>query len=121
MWTLKGKGNCYKCNTQGKNKHFANTGNNAYSESLSQKRYMHHSNSSNTVTTYVLFLKAWLQANKASGLFTYDPAIEVVRQHSFTHGHQQPEGIFLFSIQQQHRCQDVHRLVREKAKFTHAS
>lgn len=44
MWTLKGKGNCYKCNTQGKNKHFANTGNNAYSESLSQKQYMHHSN-----------------------------------------------------------------------------
>lgn len=45
---------------------------------------------------------------------TYDPAVEVVRQHPLTNGHQQPESFFFFSIEQQHRRQDVHRLDRSR-------
>lgn len=41
---------------------------------------------------------------------TYDPAVEVVGQHPLTNGHQQPEGLLLFGVKQQHRRQDVHGL-----------
>lgn len=52
----------------------------------------------------------------SSHTHTNNSAIEVVWEHSFTHSNQKPEGLFLFSIQQQHRRQDIHRLDRPTYK-----
>ena len=41
---------------------------------------------------------------------THHPGVVVVRQHALAEGHQQPEGLLLAAIEQEHRGDDVHGL-----------
>lgn len=41
---------------------------------------------------------------------THDPGIVVVGQHALAQGHQQPEGLLLTAVEEEHRGHDVHGL-----------
>lgn len=41
---------------------------------------------------------------------THDPGVVVVGQHALAQGHQQPEGLLLTAVEEEHRGHDVHGL-----------
>jgi hypothetical protein len=42
------------------------------------------------------------RAREHLGTLTHHPGVVVVRQHALAEGHQQPEGLFLTAIEQEH-------------------
>lgn len=45
---------------------------------------------------------------------THHPGVVIIRQHALTEGHQQPEGLLLAAIEQEHRGDNVHGLQAQR-------